>query len=180
LELDPFSAIGLTNAAFIAYLAGDDAAAAERIERALEVNPDSVDALLVRGGLSEATGSLDSAIADYRAAVARSSRYSMSLAQLGHALARRGDRAEAEEILAQLEGMRQSQYVSAIDCALINLALGRIDVAFEWIEAALREKSGWLVYLKTDRRLKSLRDDPRYERLLLAVDLGNGQSMISP
>ena len=148
--------------------------------QALEVDPDSVDALLVRGGVFEAAGKLDAAIDNYRAAAARSSRYSMTLAQLGHALARRGDRVEAEQILQQLDAMRQTQHVSAIDSALINVALGRIDQAFEWLEAALREKSGWLVYLKTDPRLDPLRDDPRFEPLLLAVDLGEGQSMISP
>jgi TolB-like protein/Tfp pilus assembly protein PilF len=173
LDLDPLSGIGLTNAAFIAYLAGDDFAARERIERALEIEPDSVDALLVRGGVLEAMGKLDPAIDDYRAAVARSSRYTMGLACLGHALGRRGDRAEAEEILQRLDSMRSSQHVSAMDFAFVTLALRRLDEAFQWMEVAVGEKSGWLVYLKTDPRLDPLRGDARFDRVLRAVGLAD-------
>jgi serine/threonine-protein kinase len=180
MDLDPFSVIGLTNAAFLAYLARDHHTASARIERALEVDPESVDALLVRGVVLEAMGKVDVAIESYRAAASRSSRYTMTLAALGHALARRGDRAEAEQVLQRLNDMRGTQHVSAIDFALVTLALGRIDEAFEWMEAALREKSGWLVYLKTDWRLDALRGDPRFEPLLRAVDLAGTQSMISP
>ncbi|MGZ8798161.1 MAG: winged helix-turn-helix domain-containing protein, partial [Thermoanaerobaculia bacterium] len=174
LDLDPLSRIGLTNAALLSYLARDDLAASERIERALEVEPDSVDALLVRGGVHEANGRLDPAIADYRAAIARSSRYTTGLAFLGHALGRRGDRDEAEEILQRLDTMRRTQHVSAMDSALVALGLNRFDVMFAWLEAAVREKSGWLVYLKTDPRLDPLHGDPRFESLLRAVDLASG------
>ena len=173
LDLDPLSGIGLTNAALLAYLAGDDVTASERVERALEVDPDSMDALLVRGGVHEASGRLDLAIDDYRAAVARSLRYTIALAFLGHALGRRGDREEAEEILRRLETLRQTQHVSAMDSALVALALERFDEVFQWLEAAVAEKSGWLVYLKTDRRLDPLRGDARFESLLRAVELGN-------
>ena len=173
LDLDPLSGIGLTNAALLAYLAGDDVTASERVERALEVDPDSMDALLVRGGVHEASGRLDLAIDDYRAAVARSLRYTIALAFLGHALGRRGDREEAEEILRRLETLRQTQHVSAMDSALVALALERFDEVFQWLEAAVAEKSGWLVYLKTDRRLDPLRGDARFESLLRTVELGN-------
>jgi TolB-like protein/Tfp pilus assembly protein PilF len=173
LDLDPLSAIGLTNAALIAYLARDDTTASERIERALEVDPDSIDALLVRGGVHEAGGRLDLAILDYRAAVGRSLRYTVGLAFLGHALGRIGNRDEAEEILRQLDTMRRTQHVSAMESALVVLALGRFDEVFQWLEAAIAEKSGWLVYLKTDPRVDPLRGDARFQSLLRTVELGN-------
>lgn len=171
LELDPLSGIGLTNAAFIAYLARDDVAAGERVERALEIDPDSIDALLLRGMVHEASGRLDLAIDDYRAAVARSVRYTVGLAFLGHALGRLGKREEAEEILRRLDTMRRTQHVSAMDSALVALALERLDEAFQWLEAAIVEKSGWLVYLKTDRRFDPLRGDARFEAMLRKVEL---------
>ena len=173
LDLDPLSAIGLTNAALIAYLARDDVTASERIERALEVDPDSIDALLVRGGVHEASGRLDLAILDYRAAVGRSLRYTVGLAFLGHALGLFGNRDEAEEILRRLDTMRRTQHVSAMESALVVLALGRFDEVFQWLEAAVAEKSGWLVYLKTDPRFDPLRGDARFESLLRTVELGN-------
>jgi len=157
----------------IAYLARDDVTASERIERALEVDPDSIDALLVRGGVHEASGRLELAIDDYRAAVARSPRYTIGLAFLGHALGRFGNREEAEEILRRLDTMRRTQHVSAMDSALVALALDRFDEVFQWLDAAVAEKSGWLVYLKTDPRLDPLRGDARFESLLRTVELAN-------
>jgi tetratricopeptide (TPR) repeat protein len=173
LDLDPLSGIGLTNAALIAYLARDHVVAGERVERALEIDPDSIDALLLRGMVHEASGRLDLAIDDYRAAVARSLRYTVGLAFLGHALGRLGEREEAEEILRRLDTMRRTQHVSAMDSALVALALERFDEAFQWLEAAIVEKSGWLVYLKTDRRLDPLRGDARFEAMLRKVELAS-------
>jgi tetratricopeptide (TPR) repeat protein len=121
----------------------------------------------------EARGELDPAIDDYRAAVARSSRYTVSLAFLGHAHGCRGDRAEAEDILRRLDSMRSAQHVSAMDSALITLALRRFEEAFEWMEKAVSEKSGWLVYLKTDPRLDPLRGGARFDRVLQAIGLAD-------
>jgi TolB-like protein/Tfp pilus assembly protein PilF len=173
LDLDPLSAIGLTNAALIAYLGRDYDAALERIERALEVDPDSLDALVVRAGVLEGAGRTDLAIAGYRAAVARSQRFTIALAFLGYALGTSGKVAEAEEALARLSALRAEQHVSAIDSMLVTLALGRLEETFLWLEKAMAEKSGWLVYLKTDRRLDSLRGDPRFVSLLGRLELGN-------
>jgi TolB-like protein/Tfp pilus assembly protein PilF len=173
LDLDPLSGIGLTNAALIAYLAGDQVTAGERIERALEIEPHSIDAILVRGGVHEAAGRVKDAIADYRTAAERSLKFTVALAFLGHALGRLGNREEAEEILRRLDTMRRTQHVSAMDSALVALALDRLDETFGWLEKAMEEKSGWLVYLKTDHRLDSLRGHPRFESLLRRVELGN-------
>lgn len=173
LDLDPLSGIGLTNAAVIAYLAGDHVKASERIDKALEVDPHSIDALVVRGGVHEAAGRMDLALADYRSAVERSPRFTIALAFLGHALGVRGNGDEAEDVLQRLSEKRRTQHVSAMDSALVTLALGRLDETFEWLEKAMLEKSGWLVYLKTDRRFDSLRGDQRFEAVLRRVELGN-------
>ncbi|MGZ8812197.1 MAG: winged helix-turn-helix domain-containing protein [Thermoanaerobaculia bacterium] len=173
LDLDPLSGIGLTNAAVIAYLAGDHVKASERIDKALEVEPHSIDALVVRGGVHEAAGRTDLAIADYRSAVERSPRFTIALAFLGHVLGVQGNRDEAEDVLQRLGEKRRTQHVSAMDSAIVTLALGRLDETFEWLEKAMLEKSGWLVYLKTDRRFDSLRGDQRFEAVLRRVELGN-------
>lgn len=176
LDLDPHACIMLTNAALIAYLARDYVPAEERIERALEVDPDSVDALLVRGGVHEAVGRFAEAEADYRAAAQRSSRYTTGLGFLGHLLAVRGEREGAEEILQRLEAARQTRYMSASELAIVAIALGRTDEAFGWLDTALQERSGWLVYLRTERRFDPLRNDPRFEALLREVELAGSSS----
>ncbi len=176
LDLDPFSVIGLTNAALIAYFSRDHQSAAERIEKALEVEPESVDGHLVRGAVREATGEIDAAIDDYRRAFTLSTRYTMSLAFLGHALGRRGDRTEAEEVLQRLEELRRAQHVSAIAFAMVNLGLDRINEVFAWMDEGVREKSGWLVYFGTEPRLDPLRGDARFARLLEKIGLDSAIS----
>jgi TolB-like protein/Tfp pilus assembly protein PilF len=173
LDLDPLSRIGLTNAAIIAYLGGDDEAAMERIERALEVDPDSVETMVVRGGIHEAAGRMELAVSDYRASVARGQRFTIALAFLGHALGTLGRRDEAEQILEQLESMRRTQHVSAMDSFLVALGLRRIEEALDWMEKGVEQKSGWLVYLKTDPRVASLQGHPRFQSLLMRVQLLN-------
>lgn len=170
LDLDPHSAIVLTNAALLAYLARDHDLAAERIEKALEVEPGSIDAILVRGGIHEAAGRLDEAAADYQRAIAGSSRYTAGLGFLGHLFGHRGEREKAEEVLRRLEDMRANHYVSASYSAIVTIALGRFDEAFSWLETAVREKSGWLVYLRTERRFDPLRHDRRFDTLLRIVE----------
>ena len=173
LDLDPLSRIGLTNAAVIAYLGGDFEVAMERIERALEVDPDSVEATVVRGGIHEAAGRTEQAVSDYRSSAARVQRMTIALAFLGHVLAKLGRRDEAQEILEKLESLRQTQYVSAMDSFLVALGLGRVDEALDWMEKGVAQKSGWLVYLKTDPRVASLQGHPRFQSLLARLQLAN-------
>src|SRR5262249_4922475 len=45
------------------------------------------------------------------------------------------------------------------------------DLAFFWLEKAFAEKSGWLLYIKTNPFFDSLRSDPRYADLLKRMGL---------
>jgi tetratricopeptide (TPR) repeat protein len=166
IERDPLSNIILTNAGLIAYLARDTERAASWCERALELAPGDHGAILLRGLIYEFAGETQAAIAWDRRATELSSRHTMSLATLGHALARGGYRGEAEEILRRLEAMRQTQHVSACDSALVALGLERYDEALDWLDLALEEKSAWLVYLQTDARLDPLRSHARFAHAL--------------
>jgi hypothetical protein len=47
----------------------------------------------------------------------------------------------------------------------VYAGLGDLDRAFEWLEKAYEERSGWLVALKSDLCFGVLRSDPRYQDL---------------
>jgi hypothetical protein len=53
----------------------------------------------------------------------------------------------------------------------IDAALGDKDQAFQWLEKAYEERDTWLVHLKIDPMLDSLRLDPRYANLLARINL---------
>jgi TolB-like protein len=103
----------------------------------------------------------------------------LPLADLGHAYGIAGQKKEAQEILEKLleeKFLEKSKriYVSAYDIAAVYIGLGEKNQAFEWLSKALEERSGFLVYIKCDRRFDGLRSDPRYEALLKRIGLPLG------
>ena len=95
----------------------------------------------------------------------------MSRADIGHVYAVWGKKTEAREILAELIAKSKQSYVSAYDVAVIYAGLGETDHAFAWLDKAIEQRSYWLVWLKLDPRLDSLRSDTRFSRLLQRVAL---------
>jgi TolB-like protein len=108
----------------------------------------------------------------------------LPLADLGHAYGIAGQKKEAQEILEKLLGDKLSEkskhtYVSAYDIAAVYVGLGEKIQAFEWLSNAVEERSGFLVYIKCDRRFDGLRSDSRYEALLKRVGLPSAPAMTS-
>ena len=59
----------------------------------------------------------------------------------------------------------------AYKIGVVHAALGETDEAFAWFEKAYRERSWWLVWLKVDPMVDSLRSDSRLMRLQQRVGL---------
>src|SRR5262249_39787765 len=91
-------------------------------------------------------------------------------ATLALAYARAGQRDAAEATLQQLLSTREG-YVIPYFVATVHAALGNKEQAFAWLEKNYAERSGYLVWLKTDPRMDSLRADPRFADLLRRVGL---------
>lgn len=62
-------------------------------------------------------------------------------------------------------------YVSPMFFAIACAHLNRKDEAFQWLEKAYRERSSWIVFLKTDPQFDTLRSDPRMNVMLKKVGL---------
>jgi tetratricopeptide (TPR) repeat protein len=122
---------------------------------------------------------LKEAIAEFQNALGNWENGSLPLSSLAHAYGIAGKKKEAQEILEKLleeKLLEKSKriYVSAYDIAAVYIGLGEKDQTFEWLSKALEERSGFLVYIKCDRRFDGLRSDPRYEALLKRVGLPLG------
>jgi hypothetical protein len=70
------------------------------------------------------------------------------------------------------EKRRRQEFVPALNTALVRVALGDIDVAFEWLEKAYDERSVLMLYLRTDAYLDPIRSDPRFDALMDRVGYG--------
>jgi hypothetical protein len=69
-------------------------------------------------------------------------------------------------VLDELNEVSKQIYVSPYNIALIYAGLGEMDKALAWLERAFAERSTWMLYLKVDPWLDSLRSEPRFQDLL--------------
>lgn len=75
-----------------------------------------------------------------------------------------------KEIELDLERSKRA-YVSPYNIAVLYTGLGDKQTAFEWLNKAYEERASWMIYLKVDPALDSLRSDPRFPDLVRKVGL---------
>jgi tetratricopeptide (TPR) repeat protein len=88
---------------------------------------------------------------------------------LGFAHAVADKRAEASEVLKSLEDIDKERYVPAYNFAMIYAGLGDLDRAFDLLEQACKERSGFLPFINVEPAVDCLRDDSRFQNLLRRV-----------
>ncbi len=124
----------------------------------------------ILGAMYEQKGMYDEAIANFRDAEGQSGGIPVYVAQLAHAQAASGNRAEALRLLEELKRPRQ-KYVPPEEIAAVYVALGQKETAFEWLEQAYRIRSASLINLKVDPRFDVLRSDQRFSDLARRIGL---------
>jgi tetratricopeptide (TPR) repeat protein len=88
---------------------------------------------------------------------------------LGYAYAKSGRKDEARKLLVDLKEQSKTRYVASYWIAVIYAGLDEKDEAFAWLEKAYQERSWFLVWLKMDPQLDSLRSDPRFTDLIRRI-----------
>jgi tetratricopeptide (TPR) repeat protein len=129
---------------------------------------------LLLGQVLEQVGQLDSAIAEMQRAARLAPNSSRTHAFLAHAFALGGRTDDALRELGALQERGQQGYVPAFDYAVVFVGLGRTDEVFFWLDRALAEHS-IRPYLM-DATFDPIRSDPRYQRVLKAMNLPQGVS----
>jgi DNA-binding winged helix-turn-helix (wHTH) protein/TolB-like protein/Flp pilus assembly protein TadD len=85
---------------------------------------------------------------------------------IGYTQASSGGTAAAKKILQDLTERSAHDYVPAFSMALISIGLGDRDQAFEWLAKAYQDRSTYMVWIKADPLLDTIRSDPRFPALL--------------
>jgi tetratricopeptide (TPR) repeat protein len=140
-------------------------------QRTLELEPDFAPAHEMLAAVYEQQGKLPAAVAEWQKAVELSQDNPAILASLGHAYALSGKRTEARKIVARLQRISKQHYVAAWDMAILFAGLGDSSSTFRYLERAYQDRESQIPFLKQDRRLISLRADPRFQSLLRRVGL---------
>jgi len=90
----------------------------------------------------------------------------LAIVVLGHAYARMGRRADAEQQIAQLQDLAKTRYIRPYYIASIYAALGDKDNAFAELERSFQERDVYLNRINGDPFMDPLRQDPRFADLL--------------
>ena len=139
MKLEPDSGLIAYLAAINHYWARDIDSAAELIERALELEPQAVFPHWLRALIFSVKGHHDEAISATMRAVQVAHHHPLLVSALGAAYARAGKRAEAEELINELDERSRREYIAPIYIADVYLALDRVLEACKRYERAAGE-----------------------------------------
>ncbi|OLC33264.1 MAG: hypothetical protein AUH81_14625 [Candidatus Rokubacteria bacterium 13_1_40CM_4_69_5] len=89
----------------------------------------------------------------------------------GYAYARCGNRAEAMRVLGELKTQVRRGYVIPAKVALSYAALGDADSTFAWLERGYEGRDAYMTFLKVEPLYDTVRNDPRFARLVRRVGL---------
>ena len=79
------------------------------------------------------------------------------------------EKQEARKLLEELAERSKRRYISLYPIALGRIGLGEVDQAIASLEQAYTDRDQWVLYLKVDPHMDSLRSDPRFQDLLRRV-----------
>jgi eukaryotic-like serine/threonine-protein kinase len=170
-ELDPLSLIISVAVGWSLYLSRRYEEAIEQLRRTAELDANYPVTYWILGLALRKTGCYEQAVIEGEKGVKLSGGSPLMRAALAQTCAAAGRRAEALEILDDLKELAKHKYVAACFLAGIHAGLGDEDLAMDCLEKSLEEHSHWLIYLHTDPAMDSLRDNPRFQTLLLRVGL---------
>jgi TolB-like protein/DNA-binding winged helix-turn-helix (wHTH) protein/Tfp pilus assembly protein PilF len=143
----------------------------ESNRKKLELDANFAGAHLGLGRAYALKGMYQDAIAEIQKGVNLSGGAPNYLSFLGYTYGVWGKRNEARKILLQLSQLSKRKYVSPYEIGLVYVGLGEKDMAFDWLQKAVADRSIPLVPLKDGKEMASLRSDPRYAELLSRIGL---------
>jgi TolB-like protein/DNA-binding winged helix-turn-helix (wHTH) protein len=172
-DLDPLSISINSSFGWRLYLARQYDRSIAQLRDTLEMDPNYEWAHLVLGQAYEQKGEYGPAIDELRKAVELSHDSPLLVSALAHAYALSGNQAEGQKLLKQLAAQSKKQYVSPYYIATVYVALGKYDVAMDWMEKAFADRSNGLVFLRVEPELDPLRALPRFIALQQKLNFPN-------
>jgi eukaryotic-like serine/threonine-protein kinase len=169
IEIDPLDMVINVHLAWHYQLAEQFELAMEQSERSVRMEPGWHWSHFFLGWAYEQKAMLGKAVDELEKSVELSNGHTVMTGALGHAYGIAGDAAKARGVLEQLMAGAKAKYVASYEIGLIHFALGENDQGFHWLDKAVEERSGWLVYMNREPRLKMIRSDPRFPQLLKRI-----------
>jgi tetratricopeptide (TPR) repeat protein len=145
--------------------------AIEQCQKVFEVYPGFPLAHFERRRAFERKSMLKEALAEHQNVRTSSGDTPQTITAVGHVMALLDKVEDAHKVIEELSGIAKRKYLTAIYLAGIHAALKEKDQAAQWLERAYQDHSDYLVYLRREPTLGSLRSDPRFQDLVRRIDL---------
>ena len=162
--IDPLSAHAFAVAAY-AYLVGrryEEGIIACR--QALDLEPGMTNVRWWLSLIYQAKKLPEEALATLRDVSEGTTRSSIDLGFLGHALARAGQESEARRVLTELQSRAEHRYVAQATFATVHLGLGDLEQALDCMEGTFEERGSSILAINRPE-WDALRDHPRFQEL---------------
>jgi TolB-like protein/Flp pilus assembly protein TadD len=171
LKLDPINLLTNWHLGIVLLFGRRYDESIEQFRKILEMDADFSLACLVLGFSLGSSGKWDEAIAAFKKYMALMGEIPLGIGYLGWAFARAGKKEEAWALLNRLDNIAKERFVPSWYRALIHMGLGDHGRAFEYLDKAIEERDGWMVYAKTLPIFDNLRSDLRFTALMKKVGL---------
>jgi TolB-like protein/DNA-binding winged helix-turn-helix (wHTH) protein/tetratricopeptide (TPR) repeat protein len=171
LNLDPLNLMIGTWTGLRYYLARKYQAAIEQSLNTVELDSNFAAAHLMLGESYVQAGLREKGLAELQSATSLSGENPLYLAQVGVAYAAEGRKADALQIISQLQTTSSNRYVSPYGLAQIYAALNDKEQTFKWLQNAYDDHAVWMTYLAVDPVFDDYRSDQRFQDLLRSVRL---------
>ena len=172
-QIEPGAAGRMMVLGWIHYYRREYDQAIEQCQQALDIDQNFYSARLKLGMAYVQKGMFDQAITELQKSVEQSGRNARHLAFLGYAYALSGRHDKAKQILTELENRSARNPFCFYGIGLIHLGLGDKQLALDWLEKADQERDDWLLFLKIEPAMDTLRTEPRFRELMRHVGFQN-------
>jgi tetratricopeptide (TPR) repeat protein len=172
-RLDPLSVPINIDEAYILHYYGRDEQALRSVRLALEMNPRFAPGYFWLGRILTSEGRYGEAESALQH-IGPLRTWTPAMAVLGYLYGKSGRSREARAVLAEFDDLvREGRYASGYAIAVIYAGLSERERVFSSLDAAYRERSHWLVWLKRDPRWNEIRTDVRFHNLVRKVGLAS-------
>jgi TolB-like protein/Tfp pilus assembly protein PilF len=170
-EIDPFNLSIAAHTSWISYLARDAEATIQKARQALKLDPSFFPAQRYLALGYNLQGKYNEAVPEFEKALALSPGSMLAKSDLGYAYAKAGRREDALRVIDEMQRSPGQRRLSPFHLSLVYIGLGENDRAIELLRQAYDERGERLVWLGSDARFDSLRQDARVKELLTGMGL---------
>lgn len=163
---DPISLSILNDRAWLYYHNRQFERAIKQCHSILHLEPNFYGAYRILCLAFEQKREFDKALVAIEKAISLSHRNPRMLGTLGHLYAMADRKGQAECVLNELRHMAKHRYVSPYELAIVDLALGKIDSALEFLHKAVEGRVFDITSARSDPRLEPLRGHKGFEQIL--------------